>query len=358
MFPLSNRASHFLLLLFITLTAILVLLYLQTNLLDKLERPTRVSSSYGELRSVQKSFNSFKRPRLIVVTPTYGRATQIADLVRLKQTLSLLKDCDWIVVEDAIVINREVQEYIGDYKAGKLVYLASHSRDRMFRGMQQRNLALQLIRSHYQQSFFSSRNTRAVVYFADDDNSYDAVFLDSLRFTNSISLFNVGLILDRRYEGPILENNKIVGFNTMFYGGRRFCIDMAGFAISLRLLLQFPSVSFVAKKQGTMESEFLESFGVPLSEMEFFSGRRGIHVWHTQTKPVGPKDPDLKVYPENNTVIDTRSQEEIDQVEKWQQQKQREEEKRNREIFRNQLKRLNERQRQNVMKYLRMKSKF
>ena len=53
-----------------------------------------------------------------MVTPTYGRATQIADLVRLKQTLSLLKDCDWIVVEDAIVINREVQEYIGDYKAG------------------------------------------------------------------------------------------------------------------------------------------------------------------------------------------------------------------------------------------------
>ena len=80
----------------------------------------------------------------------------------------------------------------------------------MFRGMQQRNLALQLIRSHYQQSFFSSRNTRAVVYFADDDNSYDAVFLDSLRFTNSISLFNVGLILDRRYEGPILENNKVI----------------------------------------------------------------------------------------------------------------------------------------------------
>lgn len=40
-------------------------------------------------------------PVVFVITPTYTRATQLADLTRLAQTLMLVKDVFWIVVEDA-----------------------------------------------------------------------------------------------------------------------------------------------------------------------------------------------------------------------------------------------------------------
>ncbi len=41
--------------------------------------------------------------RIYVVTPTYARATQTADLTRLAQTLRLVPAVHWIVVEDAEV---------------------------------------------------------------------------------------------------------------------------------------------------------------------------------------------------------------------------------------------------------------
>jgi len=47
-------------------------------------------------------------PTLYVITPTYNRKTQLPDIVRLKQTLMLVPNCVWIVVEDANKTNPEV----------------------------------------------------------------------------------------------------------------------------------------------------------------------------------------------------------------------------------------------------------
>ena len=40
---------------------------------------------------------------IYVVTPTYKRSAQIADLTRLSQTLQLVPNIHWIVTEDATV---------------------------------------------------------------------------------------------------------------------------------------------------------------------------------------------------------------------------------------------------------------
>ncbi|KAH9367901.1 hypothetical protein HPB48_018980 [Haemaphysalis longicornis] len=41
-------------------------------------------------------------PTVYVVTPTYRRATQIPDLLRVAQSLMLTRNVFWILVEDAV----------------------------------------------------------------------------------------------------------------------------------------------------------------------------------------------------------------------------------------------------------------
>ncbi len=54
-------------------------------------------------------------PILYVITPTRNRTSQVADLVRLKQTLMLVPNCVWIVVEDANNTSPTVSTYIRDF---------------------------------------------------------------------------------------------------------------------------------------------------------------------------------------------------------------------------------------------------
>jgi galactosylgalactosylxylosylprotein 3-beta-glucuronosyltransferase 3 len=59
-------------------------------------------------------------------------------------------------------------------------------------------------------------------------------------------------------EKPIVEGNKVVGFNSMWRPERPFPIDMAGFAISCDLLEAHPEAVFSYEVQkGYQESEIL-----------------------------------------------------------------------------------------------------
>ena len=46
-------------------------------------------------------FNSSMIPKIYLITPTYTRYTQQADLVRLSNTLKLVLNLHWIVIEDS-----------------------------------------------------------------------------------------------------------------------------------------------------------------------------------------------------------------------------------------------------------------
>lgn len=53
------------------------------------------------------------KPKVIyIITPTYTRPTQMADMTRLAQTLMLVKDIFWIVVEDAAELNSQVSDLL------------------------------------------------------------------------------------------------------------------------------------------------------------------------------------------------------------------------------------------------------
>lgn len=49
-----------------------------------------------------------------------------------------------------------------------------------------------------------------------------------MRLTKGVSVWPVGLVGGRRYERPIVEKGKVVGWYTGWKADRPFAIDMAG----------------------------------------------------------------------------------------------------------------------------------
>ena len=62
-----------------------------------------------------------------------------------------------------------------------------------------------------------------------------------------MSVFPVGLILKYGVSSPIVKNGKVTGFYDAFQAGRQFAMDMAGFAVSVKLFKSRPQATFPAK---------------------------------------------------------------------------------------------------------------
>lgn len=77
---------------------------------------------------------------------------------------------------------------------------------------------------------------------------------------------------------------KVIGFLDSWVAGRRWPVDMAGFAVSLSYMAEHPNAS-MPYKPGYEEDYFLRSIGLTLDMIEpKGSNCTEILVWHTQTK--------------------------------------------------------------------------
>ncbi|KAG8141529.1 hypothetical protein E2320_007141, partial [Naja naja] len=214
-------------------------------------------------------------PTIHVVTPTYSRPVQKAELTRLSNTFLHVPNLHWILVEDSqrrtALVTRLLRDTGLNYthlnvETPRNYKLRGDMRDpRIPRGTMQRNLALRWLR----ETFNRNNSQPGIVYFADDDNTYRGL----------------------RYESPkVNAAGKVYGWKTVFDPHRPFAIDMAGFAVNLRLILQRPQAYFKLRgvKGGYQESSLL---------------RELILVWHTRTeKPVlvnegkkGFTDPNVEI---------------------------------------------------------------
>ena len=117
-------------------------------------------------------------PMIYTITPTYARPVQKAELTRLVHTFLHIKNLHWIVIEDSawktpLVTNLLANSGLkythlnemtpADYKL--------EEKDPEWlkpRGVLQRNRGLQWLREN-----LDSSPIKGVVYFADDDNTYD-----------------------------------------------------------------------------------------------------------------------------------------------------------------------------------------
>lgn len=71
-----------------------------------------------------------------------------------------------------------------------------------------------------------------------------------------------------KFERPVVENGKVVRFHTGWRPNRPFPIDMAGFAVSLNLVLANPEASFDGNAEmGFLESSLLQNL-VTMEELE------------------------------------------------------------------------------------------
>ncbi|XP_015437761.1 PREDICTED: galactosylgalactosylxylosylprotein 3-beta-glucuronosyltransferase P [Dufourea novaeangliae] len=238
---------------------------------------------------------------LYIITPTYRRPEQIPELTRMSHTLMLVKNIHWLVIEDANVATKQVTRLLErtglkfDHLTAPMPEKYKQKKGAKPRGVSNRNRGLQWIRANA---------TDGIFYFADDDNTYDITLFDEIRKTKRVSMFPVGLCTKFGLSSPILKNGKFVGFYDGWIAGRKFPVDMAGFAVSVKFLLERPNAT-MPFKAGYEEDGFLKSLA-PFEprDIEFLAGNcTKVLAWHTQTKKNDPSAPlDMKLYGNTNLI--------------------------------------------------------
>ncbi|XP_056092930.1 galactosylgalactosylxylosylprotein 3-beta-glucuronosyltransferase 2 isoform X2 [Rhinichthys klamathensis goyatoka] len=182
-------------------------------------RTTRTSSS-------SSGSNTTSPPVIYAITPTYSRPVQKAELTRLANTFRQVPQFHWVVVEDSNSHTELVARFLA--RSGLRYTLLNVFTPRRFkrtgmpRATEQRNLALGWLRGH------RASKDKGVVFFADDDNTYSLELFEEMRSTRRVSVWPVGLVGGRRYERPLVEKGKVVGWYTGWRADRPFAIDMAG----------------------------------------------------------------------------------------------------------------------------------
>ena len=144
-------------------------------------------------------------PTIFVVTPTHKRFVQKAELTRVWQAVRGVQNIHWIVVEDSLQKTVLVRRFLN--KTG-LNYTHLHTRtpeelrrrkgDRRRmkpRGLEQRNLALKWIREN-----IDPHQTKGVLYFADDDNTYDTQLFEEVGII-SIAIVIIIRFISSSYNG-------------------------------------------------------------------------------------------------------------------------------------------------------------
>ncbi|XP_029304546.1 galactosylgalactosylxylosylprotein 3-beta-glucuronosyltransferase 1-like isoform X2 [Cottoperca gobio] len=181
-------------------------------------------------------------PTIHVISPTYSRPVQKAELTRLANTLLHVPNLHWILVED------------------------SKRRSTLVSSL------LQETRLNYTHlNVETPRNYK-------------------MRSTKKVSVWPVAFVGGLRYESPKVNTlGKVYGWKTVFDPHRPFAIDMAGFAVNLHLILSKPRAYFKLHgvKGGYQESSLLKEL-VTLSDLEPKAANcTKVLVWHTRTeKPV------------------------------------------------------------------------
>ncbi|KAF5289593.1 hypothetical protein FQA39_LY15040 [Lamprigera yunnana] len=242
-------------------------------------------------------------PPLYIITPTYRRAEQLPELTRLAHTLMLVPNVYWLVIEDALEKSQLVSELLEKTRL-RYIHLIAPMPDEYKskksgpkpRGVSNRNKGIEWVRTNAIDGVF---------YFADDDNTYDLELFLEIRYTKRVSMFPVGLITKLGVSSPVVRNGVFAGFYDGWVAGRKFPIDMAGFAVSVKFLLERPD-AIMPYKPGYEEDGFLRSMKpFEPKEIELLASNCSkILVWHTQTKRNDPSSTlDLNAYGNTNIAI-------------------------------------------------------
>lgn len=87
-------------------------------------------------------------------------------------------------------------------------------------------------------------------------------------------------------SSPVVVGGRVVEFyDPMRKPWRKFPVDMAGFAVNLRLVMGNDKLQ-MPYQAGHLETAFLESLNITIRDLEpLCENATKIFVWHTQSKP-------------------------------------------------------------------------
>ncbi|XP_059607383.1 galactosylgalactosylxylosylprotein 3-beta-glucuronosyltransferase I [Phlebotomus argentipes] len=273
----------------LAIVAVFFLLYSFLKSTLKCDRESSPIASSSELLSGSNV--------VFAITPTYYRPVQKAELTRIAQTLMLVPFVHWILVEDASetsTLVRNILTRTGLSARSTQLHAKTPSNFKLGRndpnwskprGVEQRNTALAWIRQHFQ----SHPRQAGVVFFMDDDNIYSIeLFREMQRIEKGrVGVWPVGLVGGLMVEKPLLDatQERVVGFNSLWRPERQFPIDMAGFAISLDLILDNPGANFSYDvERGYQETAILRHV-TSVDRLQPLANKcRDVLVWHTRTE--------------------------------------------------------------------------
>ena len=245
------------------------------------------------------------KPLLYIVTPTYTRREQVVEMVRMSHTLLHVDNVIWVMAEDADKCSPLVESYLQRFQM-PYVHLVSpmptmYKKEKYKpRGVASRRAGLDWILAHHDAS------KSAIVYFADDDNTYDLKLFEEIRQTQKVSVFPVGFVGSKGSPGitsPIVKHGKVVGFSDDWFASRVFPVDMAGFAINVDFVKSRKNAS-MPFWAGYEEDVFIQSLNVDLEDLEPLANDcTEILVWHTKT--VSDKTPKVKITKHLDTNLKT-----------------------------------------------------
>ena len=211
-------------------------------------------------------------PILYIITPTYTRREQVVEMVRMSHTLLHIDNIVWIIAEDdpkcsplvETLLQRFQMPYVHLVSPMPAMYKTEKYKPR---GVASRRAGLEWVLKNHDKS------KKGIVYFADDDNTYDLRLFDEIRKTEKVSVFPVGFVGSKGSPGitsPIVKNGKVIGFSDDWFASRMFPVDMAGFAINVEFLASRPDAS-MPFWAGYEEDVFIQTLGkYYMSSMTFF----------------------------------------------------------------------------------------
>jgi len=280
-----------------------------------------VSDKHLPIQQAISSSSSLHTPYIYVITPTYMRWTQKAELVRIAHSLAASAiPIQWIIVEDTqdklpaqILLN--FQERFSNWLPNLKITVLTAATDPKFklqsddpnwlfpRGAAQRNAGIDWVVGH-------TTNKSALVYFADDDNTYDhQLFPELCQTSGPVGLLPVGIVGGLKWEGPLCRRGEVLLFHTAWKPERPFPLDMAGFVVKVSLLLENPNARFsYYTRRGYLETDFLLKVlkldnyaekGLTLAQVGKLARERTVAladdcskilVWHTRTEKPKAKD--------------------------------------------------------------------
>ena len=152
---------------------------------EETEKPRCVCESSSNQRTKITNYNA-SLPVIYMISPTYKRLTQKSDLTSVCATVTNVQNLVWIVIEDASEKTKLVTNLLKHCKVTS-VHLNILTPDYFKqnkarpRGVEQRNAGLAWIREHN-----TKEDCNGIIYFGDDDNSYDLRLFDVVMLRNYV----------------------------------------------------------------------------------------------------------------------------------------------------------------------------